>query len=330
MKRINYLLVVIAAMSFTVACQNNVNYKKTKSGLLYKIFSGGGKDSLIKMGQIAKFQFVYKFNDSVIYTSYDKMPGYAKIQESPTPTYDLREILPLMKNGDSAVTVQLADTLMKQAGQGQLPPNTKKGDRFITTVRVIKVFTVDSIAMADISKEREKDMPRQLKEQEAQAAKRQKEEAEMQAKEIEKLEASGEVAKETKELESWLAAKKINAQKTGKGTYVSIQQQGTGPTAEIGKYVSVKYAGKVLATDSVFQSSVYSFKLGTEVIGGWTEGLQLFKQGGKGILYIPGFLAYGPNPGPAGKPYAALIFDVELLEVSDKPIAQQQPQQREQ
>ena len=77
-------------------------------------------------------------------------------------------------------------------------------------------------------------------------------------------------------------------------------QQGTGPAAELGKYVNVKYTGKVLATDSVFQSNTYAFKLGTTVIRGWTEGLQLFKQGGKGTLYIPGFLAYGSNPGPAG------------------------------
>lgn len=327
MKRINYLLVVIAALSFATACKN-VNYKKTKSGLLYKIFPGGGKDSLIKMGQIAKFQFVYKLNDSVIYTSYDKMPGYAKIQESPTPTYDLREILTLMKNGDSAVTVQLADTLMKKGAQ--VPPNTKPGDRFITTVRIIKVYSVDSVAMADINIEREKDMPRQLKEQAQQEEKRQKEEDEMQAKEMAKLEGSGEVAKEIKEMESWLAAKKINAQKTGKGTFVVIQEPGTGPAAVIGKYVNVKYAGKVLATDSLFQASVYSFKLGTTVIRGWTEGLQLLKQGGKATFYIPGFLAYGPNPGPAGKAFAPLLFDVELLEVSDKPIAEPQQQQRTQ
>src|SRR4030095_8961240 len=135
-----------------------------------------------------------------------------------------------------------------------------------------------------------------------------------QLKEIEDSEKSGEAAKELKEMESWLAANKIKAQKTGKGTYVVIQEQGTGPAAELGKYVNVKYTGKILAKDSVFQSNSYAFKLGTTVIHGWTEGLQLFKQGGKGTLYIPGFLAYGSNPGPAGKPFAPLIFDVAILQ----------------
>ena len=62
---------------------------------------------------------------------------------------------------------------------------------------------------------------------------------------------------------------------------------------------------------------------GSRLIRGWNEGLVLFKKGGKGTLYIPGFLAYGADPnGPARKPFAPLIFDVEILEVSDKPISQ--------
>jgi FKBP-type peptidyl-prolyl cis-trans isomerase FkpA len=102
---------------------------------------------------------------------------------------------------------------------------------------------------------------------------------------------------------------------------VYIQDKGTGPDAAWGKYVKVKYTGKVLTTDSVFQSSVYPLRLGVDgVIMGWQEGLKLFRKGGKGTLYIPGFLAYGKDNGPAGKPYAPLIFDIEMLDVSDEPI----------
>jgi FKBP-type peptidyl-prolyl cis-trans isomerase len=223
----------------------------------------------------------------------------------------------------------LADTLMKKGAQ--VPPNTKPGDRFITTVRIIKVYSVDSVAMADINKEREKDMPRQLKEQAEMAAKKQKEEAALQLKEIEKLEASGEAPKEIKELEAWLAAKNIKAQKTGRGTYVTVDEPGTGAAADTGKYLKIKYTGKILMTDSTFESNIYpSLHLGKDpVILGWTEGLQKFKQGGKGTIYIPGFLAYGASPGPGSKPFEALKFDVEILEVSDTPIAQPQQQPRQ-
>ena len=52
------------------------------------------------------------------------------------------------------------------------------------------------------------------------------------------------------------------------------------------------------------------------VIKGWTEGLQLMSEGAKYRFYIPFALAYGANgAGASIPPYAALIFDVELLEV---------------
>ena len=317
MKKINYLLMtLLAVLLFTVAC-DKVNYRKTKSGLLYKIFPADNKEPLIKSGQFVKFNVKGELNDSVLFTSYGKLPSYAQVSAGEQPPYNLLEVLPLMKKGDSAVTVQLIDTLLKQGMQ--LPPNAKKGDRIITTFRVIEVFATDSLAMKDYNVEMEKDKPRQMKEQEEQMAKMKKEMQEKQIADDLELEKSGEIAKELKEMEAYLAAKNIKAEKTGKGTYVYIQQQGTGAQAESGKYVDVKYTGKILETDSIFQSNTYAFKLGEgNVIRGWDEGLKLFKEGGKGTLYIPGFLCYGKGQaGSPFKPFQAMKFDVELLNVSD-------------
>jgi FKBP-type peptidyl-prolyl cis-trans isomerase FkpA len=104
---------------------------------------------------------------------------------------------------------------------------------------------------------------------------------------------------------------------------VVITQQGTGPKAAVGKFLTVKYSGKFLRTDSVFQENTYpGLELGVgAVIGGWDEGLQLFNEGGKGTIYIPGFLGYGKNP-PPNSPFQVddpLIFDVEVVKVSDTP-----------
>lgn len=319
-----FMLLMLAALVIT-SC-NKINYRKTKSGLVYKIFPSNNKDSLMKPGQFVKFQVMGKVNDSLLFSSYGKVPAYQQVTVPDPPSYNLLEILTFMKKGDSAVTIQMVDTLMKQSAQ--LPANVKKGDRIITTVRILEVFTSDSIAMKDYNAEMERDKPRQLKEQKEQMAKMEKERKEQQLKDDMEMEKSGEIAKELKEMEAYLSDKKIVAQKTGKGTYVYFLQQGTGPVAAVDKYVNVKYTGKILATDSVFQSNSYEFQLGKgNVIRGWDEGLQLFNKGSKGTLYIPGFLAYAKNPpqGSPFRPFEALKFDVELLNISDTPTVRSRP-----
>jgi FKBP-type peptidyl-prolyl cis-trans isomerase FkpA len=334
MKRINYLFVTLATLSLAIAC-NNVNYKKAKSGMLYKIFSSDSKDSVAKPGDWVKLNFTVKLNDSVLQTTYGKMPFYTKASLSPETAYNPTELLVLVKKGDSVVCVALADTLFKR---GQLPEgkNYKKGDRLITTFKVLSVFRNDSTYMADEKIEFEKDKPRAMKEQQEQMKKQEEQMAKMYEqrveeirKQTEKYQQSGEAAKEIKEMEKWLATKKITATKTGYGTFVHIDEPGTGPAVEKGKYINVKYTGKLLDSDSVFESNSFPFKIGNfPVIQGWTEGLLSFKQGGRGTLYIPGFLAYGETGGPGRKPFSPLIFDVEILQVSTEPIAPpQQPGQ---
>jgi len=65
-----------------------------------------------------------------------------------------------------------------------------------------------------------------------------------------------------------------------------------------------------------FDAGVYVFQVGPgNAIPGWHDGIPLLNKGGKGILFVPGSLAYGQD-GPAG-PFATLVFDVEILNVSE-------------
>lgn len=114
-------------------------------------------------------------------------------------------------------------------------------------------------------------------------------------------------------------AKKPGVKTTASGLQYKIIKEGTGkrPTKE--NTVKVHYTGKLI-DGKVFDSSVQrgqpvEFKLGG-VIPGWTEGLQLIKEGGKIELYIPPNLGYGERgAGQTIPPNSALIFEVELLEV---------------
>lgn len=319
MKTVYYSLVMIASLAMAASC-NNVSYQKAKSGMLYKIISSNSKDSTVKEGQWLKLNFTQKLNDSVMQTSYGKMPVYAQVASNPANQYNPAELFHLLRKGDSVITVVITDSLLKKGIVQELPPFMKKGDRITTSFKVIEIFKNDSSYQADASIESEKDRPRQMKEQEEQMAKMEKEMREQKTKDELEMEKSGEAAKGLQAMEDYLKNKNIIAQKMGKGTFVTIQQQGTGPQADSGKYVTVKYAGKILANDSLFQSNSFTFQLGQgKVISGWDEGLKAFKEGGKGTLYIPGFRAYGKNPpqGSPFKPFEALKFDVEMLKVSD-------------
>jgi len=102
---------------------------------------------------------------------------------------------------------------------------------------------------------------------------------------------------------------------------------GTGPVAEKGDKVKVHYTGRLLKTKKQFDSSrgkaPFEFTLGEgAVIKGWDQGVVGMKVGGKRKLTIPAALGYGAKGSPPKiPPNAALLFDVELLEVEGKTVA---------
>ncbi len=321
-------LIIASAFILTLTACDKSSYKKTKSGLVYKLISGGSKDSVARVGNVVKIHFARKYNDSLIFTSFDKMPNFIPLQSDPGLAYSPVEILFLARKGDSIVTVEAVDSLLKKGKSNQLPPTAKKGDRITTYIKILEVYKNDSLAMSDYQAEVAKDKPRQEKEAQEMQAKADAQRIEQGKADWEELKKSGEMEKGIKAMQSYLGSKKITAQKTDDGTFVVVKEKGTGEPVVDGKFISVKYTGRILETDSVFQSSVYTFKLGTySVIHGWDDGLKLFNKGGKGTLYIPGYLAYAKNPGPGNKPFQALIFDVEVTNVSDTQEPQQTPQQ---
>jgi len=132
-------------------------------------------------------------------------------------------------------------------------------------------------------------------------------------------EAKGRAAKE--EGERYLAenAKKDGVIVTASGLQYTVLREGTGRSPKATDSVKCHYEG-FLTDGTVFDSSVQRGEPATfglqQVIAGWTEGLQLMKEGGKTRFFIPYMLGYGPGgAGSSIPPYAALIFDVELIKV---------------
>jgi len=130
-----------------------------------------------------------------------------------------------------------------------------------------------------------------------------------------------EGAEARREGEDFLAnnAKRAEVTVTESGLQYEVLKEGSGASPSATETVEVHYHGTLL-DGTVFDSSVergetIEFPL-NRVIAGWTEGVQLMKEGAKYRFFIPYDLAYGPRgSAPKIPPYAALIFDVELFKV---------------
>jgi len=228
----------------------------------------------------------------VLSTSIGGLPTYAPI-DSLGPVYNPAEVFNMLRRGDSAVIVMLADSLAKK--QGMLPPFIHKKDKLELTLKVVDVFNTEDELRQD---------QKALLDQRKQT--------------------------EIKDIEQYLASKGIKAQKTDKGVFVEIEEKGNGPAVDSGKAVHVKYKGETFAgkvfdsnLDSTFgHSDPYVLVIGKHgAIEGWDDGLRLFNKGGKGRIYIPSMLAYGPNPpqGAPFKPFENLMFEVNVVDVTDAP-----------
>ncbi|MEZ6063542.1 MAG: FKBP-type peptidyl-prolyl cis-trans isomerase [Planctomycetaceae bacterium] len=119
-------------------------------------------------------------------------------------------------------------------------------------------------------------------------------------------------------------AKKDGVKTTRTGLQYLVLKEGTGKSPTTDSEVVVHYRGKFI-DGKVFDQSYegdaptadeepISFGV-TQVISGWTEGLQLMKAGAKYRFFIPSGIAYGPMGRPGIPPNSTLVFDVELMKV---------------
>ncbi len=126
-------------------------------------------------------------------------------------------------------------------------------------------------------------------------------------------------AEEPVAIEKYIAEKKITQKPSATGVYYIETAKGKGENIKDGQTVSIKYTGKFL-DGQIFDSSENSgqpltFVVGQhQVIPGMEEGLLLMKNGGKGTLIIPSAQAYRDGGGRM-KPFATLVFDIEVVEV---------------
>jgi FKBP-type peptidyl-prolyl cis-trans isomerase FkpA len=297
MRSVKFLLSAAAVAALMSSC-GNVDFKKTKGGMPYKLYPSKNGQKL-QPGNFVKVNFTQKINDSVLFSTYDKSPVYFPVTAESQP-YDISELIPTLKVGDSVYAVQLIDTFMKR-NPGGIPPQFKKGDKLVSTIKVESVFKNQEEAQKDEAKERSAAFGRDTKVQ-------------------------AQLQKDVKNINDYLAKNNISANKTGNGTYVQVLTPGTGPKVEMGKFLKLRYKGTVMSTGKEFDSNMDGKKPTLDfvlaeggMIKGFVEGLQPLSQGAKARLFIPSALGYGEQAPPQIGPNENLIFDVEVVEVAAAP-----------
>ena len=130
---------------------------------------------------------------------------------------------------------------------------------------------------------------------------------------------AGKVHKEAGEKYLAENAKKDGVITLPSGLQYQVLKEGNGKKPSAKDSVKCHYEG-FLIDGTVFDSSIQRGEPAVfglqQVIAGWTEGLQLMQEGAKYRFFIPYRLAYGEGgAGSSIPPFAALVFDVELIEV---------------
>ena len=284
-------LKLVAAIVLFASCNQ---YEKAPSGMPYKITHGSGNEKLLQQGQYVKLNVEYKLKskDTTLSSTYGMIPVYFPIDTARLGKYTFTEVIMKCRKGDKIEFSLSIDTLVKM-GAVQVNEVFKAKDIILGKAEILDVF-------ADVTK----------------------------VDDDYKKEMAAEKNREINAIKAYLAKNKINAVQSPDGVFVVVKEAGDATNkVDSTKIASVYYKGynfkgetfdtNINPKDSA--SKPFEVKIATNsVIQGWDIGLQYFGKGGKGSLYIPAMLAYGPQPSGQIKAYENLAFDIEVVDVTSK------------
>ncbi|MEO7210023.1 MAG: FKBP-type peptidyl-prolyl cis-trans isomerase [Chitinophagaceae bacterium] len=287
------MMLAVTAIILMASCK--VNYDKTASGLAYKIFPSK-EGAKLEPGKFVKVNIEFsipEYHDTVLNTTWGKIPGFMKIDTSKGAEYSFMEILPMCKVGDSVIVVLSIDTLVKRKAIEKYDSVFASNRNIICKMKVLASYNTEADIKADYDKELGLERNREIKN------------------------AEDYIAKQGYK----------NVQKTKSGAFVVIENAGdVNNKVDSGKTASVKYKGSLQSTGFEFDSNTDPKKDTTllevtvpagqrPMVEGIQEGITYFGKGGKGKIIIPAFLGYGEQPSGPIPAFSNLVFDVEIVDV---------------
>ena len=289
MKKVFLMVTALCVMlSVLTSCGNGnapKGYKATESGLYYRFYTDNGGETPV-IGDLIDVTLACSVND----TTPIMQPG-SNLMRMMEPQYftDIMEGIAMMHKGDSASFIVNIDSTFHYAfGVRELPKEFNSTDVMRFDVKLNDFYPESEYVNKMVESVKNK-----------------------YPEETERAYA---------EMQQYFALNGIAVSPTASGLYYVMTEEGNGEMPEKGDNVKVHYTGKLL-DGTVFDSSIergepIEVPIGMGyVIPGWDEGIMLMSKGEKGVLYIPYYLAYGPNgAAPVIPPFANLIFEVELVD----------------
>lgn len=291
--------VAMAGLLFT-ACKNT-DYKKTKDGFAYKIFSSGSGDS-IKPGAVVRYHMTNKINDSLIATTYGQPAQWMPIPKEGGMDNPVMKFMLEARKGDSILWIRPIDSLLAKNPQAATDSFllANKGKELRTYIKVVEVYKDEASARAIFDQESRENF-------------------------LKDPTVSEQKKKDEAEIEAYLKSKNIQAARSPWGAYIQTITPGTGTKPKAGDFVMVRYTGKSLAGEEFDSNnkpgaSPYPLQIGAGgSIPGFEDGIKQMSKGEKAIVYIPSYAGYGAqgNP-PKIAPNQNLMFEIEVVDITDK------------
>ena len=307
----NLIILLFCIGSF---CSCSREYKSLKGGYEYKILPAAGGGRSLSYGAY----FAYHMSQRYVNTGVDTLLGDTRDFFMPrTEPLDSNSIQPAwlpifagVKKGDSIVIRIPTDSAYRKF-VSRMPAHLKSGGYIYTTFKVTDIFAnrqqADQANLTEFKKYSRRIYEKSLQSFEAAIKKN-----------------ADNIHDDAAVISSFLDKNKIPYKRGRWGSFIVMQQEGTGPLVTPYDVVAVNYTGKIFETGKVFDSNIdpqYGHMESLEVtmsqlgsvIPGFTDALLEMKKGSKATVYMPSSLAFR-NIGKKSKVkrQQIVVFDLEV------------------
>jgi peptidylprolyl isomerase len=278
MKTKNLLIVLIGTILICSCERGYKGYEKSNTGLYYRFHVENPTNHVPENNEIISMTMSIRTEkDSIIQAP----RHFLTAMQSPKYKGDIYDAISMMHEGDSATFIINARQYYTTYNYGQVPDFARNEKTMLwVTIKIDSVLTFEQyqLAVTRAKLEQEKTL-----------------------------------------IEQYLQEHNLEASPLENGMYYIETKKGNGASPQTGQTCVMNYTGTFLNGD-IFDTSVgrgpFEFPLGMgRVIQGWDLGVAMMREGGKAILVLPSYLAYGERGAGTIPPNTPLVFEVELLNV---------------